>query len=162
MNALILYRSFYGNTKQVDETIAQEIRALGHETTIQDVRQKLPNLQGIDWIIVGSPTRIARANRNAVNILKRLKKKGFSDKPVAVFDTYGPLPATPEELEKAKKWIDPGAAGNLYRVAANQGLNVYSETLRCEVKDLKGPLADNAVDKAISFTRGFISAFRNT
>ncbi len=162
MKALILYRSFFGNTKQVADAIAQEIQTLGHEPTIQDVRQKLPDLHGVDSIVVGAPTRMARANRKAVNVLKRLKKKGFSDKPVAIFDTYGPIPKTPEELEKDKKWFYPGAAGIMQKVAKNQGLNVYPETLRCEVKGLKGPLADNELEKAVSFTRVFVSTFGKT
>ena len=105
---------------------------------------------------------MARANRKAVNVLKRLKKKGFSDKPVAIFDTYGPIPTTPEELEKGKKWIYPGAAGIMQKVAKNRGLNVYPETLRCEVKEMKGPLADNALENAVSFTRVFVSTFGKT
>jgi len=159
MKALILYRSFFGNTKQVADAIAQEMRTLGHESTVQDVRKKLPDLHGIDFILVGAPTRMARVNRKAVNVLKRLKKKGFSDRPVAIFDTYGPLPTTPEELEKTKKWIYPGAAGIMQKIAKDQGLNVYSEALRCEVKGLKGPLADNALEKAVSFTSVFVSTF---
>ena len=162
MKVLILYRSFFGNTKQVADAIAHEIRTSGHETTIQDVRQTLPDLRGVDSIVVGSPTRIARANRKAINVLKRLKKKGFSDKPVAIFDTYGPLPKTPEELEKGKKWIYPGAAGIMEKVAKERGLNVFPETLRCEVKELKGPLADNALEKAVTFTRVFLSTLAKT
>jgi menaquinone-dependent protoporphyrinogen IX oxidase len=159
MKSLILYRSFFGNTKQVADAMAQEIRTLGHESTVQDVREDLPDLHGIDFIFVGAPTRMARVNRKVVNVLKQLKKKGFSDKSVAIFDTYGPLPATPEELEKAKKWIYPGAAGIMQEVAKDQGLNLYSEVLRCEVKGLKGPLADNALEKAVSFTSAFVSTF---
>ncbi len=57
MKALILYRSFFGNTKQVADAIAQEIQTLGNEPTIQDVRQKFPDLHGVDSIVVGAPTR---------------------------------------------------------------------------------------------------------
>jgi flavodoxin len=157
MKALILFRSFYGNTKQVAETMAQQVRALGHECTVQDVRQKLPDLHGIDFVYVGAPTRMARVNRKALRVLKRLKKKGVSDQAIAIFDTYGPVPTNPEELEKAKNWFYPGAAGIMQKVAKGQGLNVYSEVLRCEVKGMKGPLVDNAIDTAVAFTRGFVS-----
>jgi hypothetical protein len=37
-------------------------------------------------------------------------------------------------------------------------LNVYSETLRCEVREMKGPLADNAQEITASFVKKFISA----
>jgi len=34
MKALILYRSYYGNTKQVAEVIAKQIRTGDHESTV--------------------------------------------------------------------------------------------------------------------------------
>jgi flavodoxin len=157
MKGLILFRSHYGNTKQVAESIVKQITAQGHEADVQDVRQKLPDLQDFDFVMVGSPTRFARPDGKALGILKQLKKKGFVEKPVAVFDTYGPVPTSPEELEKTKKWLYPGAAGIMHRVAKEQGLNVYQEILRCEVQGgVKGPLADNQLEKATEFTQEFI------
>jgi menaquinone-dependent protoporphyrinogen IX oxidase len=159
MKGLILFRSHYGNTRQVADAIAQQIVALGHEATIQDVRQKLPNLQGMDFIMVGCPTRFARADGKALGALKELRKRGFVQKPVAVFDTYGPVLADPKELEKTKKWLFPGAAGIMQRVAKEQGLNVYPGTLRCEVQGgAKGPLAEHQIEKAAFFAKDFISA----
>lgn len=160
MKALVLFRSFYGNTKEVAEAIAQQIKALGHEVEVQDLRLKLPDLNGIDVILIGAPTRMARVTRKAKSVLKKLRKKGFGAKPIAVFDTYGPVPAKSEELEKGKKWLYPGAAGILHKAAKEQGLNVYENTLRCEVAGMKGPLKDKEKDKAASFTKEFISAIR--
>ena len=158
MKGRIFFRSHYGNTQQVAEAMAQQITALGHEAVVQDVRQKMPELQDIDFIMVGSPTRIARADGKAKKVLKQLGKKGLTEKAVAVFDTYGPVPTDPVELEKTKKWLYPGAAGILHRLAGEQGLNVYPETLRCEVKGgMKGPLAENQLEKAAAFAEKFIS-----
>jgi flavodoxin len=160
MKALILFRSHYGNTKQIAEGIAKELGAQGIETIIQDLRWKLPDLSDVDFILMGSPTRMARVNRKALRALKRLRKKGYTEKPIAIFDTYGPIPTKPEELEKGKKWLYPGAAGIMQNAAKTLGLNVYSETLRCEVKGMKGPLADNELEKAASFAKAFLSAAR--
>ena len=157
MKALVLFRSYYGNTKQVAEVIAQQISALGHESNVQDIRQKLPDLNSVDFIMIGAPTRMARVNRKAIGVLKHLRKKGFAGKPIVVFDTYGPVPTKPEEMENAKKWLYPGAAGIMQKVARDLGLNVYENTLRCEVKEMKGPLVDNEQAKAASFTKEFIS-----
>jgi flavodoxin len=158
MRGLVLFRSHYGNTKRVADSIAQQIIALGHEAIVQDLRQKLPDLQVFDFVMIGSPTRFARADRKALSVLKQLRKKGFSEKPLAIFDTYGPVPTKPEELEKSKKWLYPGAAGMMQRVAKEQGLNVYVETLRCEVLGgMKGPLAEHQLEKAASFTTEFVS-----
>lgn len=157
MKTLILYRSYYGNTKQVAEAIAQQIITLGHESSIQDIRQRFPDLQGVDAIIVGAPTRMGRVTRKAKSVLRHLKRKGHTDKPVAVFDTIAILPSTPEEMEKVKKWFSPGAVGIMQNVARDQGLKLFPETLRCEVAGMKGPLAENAIGKAIDFATAFIS-----
>jgi flavodoxin len=158
MKGLVLFRSHYGNTKQVAESIGQQITALGHEAIIQDLRQKLPDLQDFNFILIGSPTRFARPDGKALRLLKQFAKKGFTEKTIAVFDTYGPVPTNPEELEKTKKWLYPGAAGIMHRVAKEQDLNVYSEILRCEVQGgVKGPLADNQLEKAAAFAKEFIS-----
>jgi flavodoxin len=158
MKGLVLFISHYGNTKQVAETIAKQITDSGHEAAVQDLRQRLPDLIGFDFVAIGSPTRFARPAGKALSVLKQLRKKGFAEKPVAIFDTYGPVPTNPEELEKGKKWLYPGAAGIMQKVAKEQGLNVYPDTLRCEVLGgLKGPLADRQLEKAASFTKEFVS-----
>jgi len=157
MKALVLFRSYYGNTRQVAEVIARQLQTLGHQALVQDLRHKLPDLHGFDFVFIGAPTRMARVNRKAVRVLKRLRKKGFADKPIGVFDTYGPLPTKPEDMEKSKKWLYPGAAGIMQKVAQDQGLNVYPKTLRCLVQGMKGPLADKELEKAVDFTKEFIS-----
>jgi len=157
MKALVLFRSYHGNTKQVADAIANELSKHGVESAVQDLRRELPDLNNFDLILIGSPTRMARVNRRARRVLKRIGKKGFTKKLIAVFDTYGPVPTEPKELEKGKKWLYPGAAGILHEVAEAQGLNVYSKTLRCEVQGMKGPLKDNELEKAASFAKEVVS-----
>lgn len=156
MKALVLFISHYGNTKQVAETIAQQITASGHEVVIQDLRQRLTDLN-FDFIVIGAPTIMARVTGKALSVLKQLRKRGFTQIPIAIFDTYGPVPTKPEEMKKGRKWLYPGAAGIMQKVAKEQGLNVYADTLRCEVKAYKGPLADYQSEKAITFTKEFLS-----
>ena len=158
MKALILYRSHYGNTKNVAEGIAQAVRGTGNEAEVQDLRRKMPDLSGYGALLIGAPTRMARVTRRAKRVLKVLKKKNFT-KPVAIFDTYGPVPTKPEELEKARKWLYPGAAGIMQALGTQLGLKIYAEILRCEVQaGVKGPLKDGELDKAAAFARKFITA----
>lgn len=160
MKALILYRSYHSNTKKVAEAMADALAAQEVESVVQDLRRKLPDLSAFDLILIGSPTRMARVTRKAKQVLKQIRKKGIGDKPVAVFDTYGPVPTNPEELEKGKKWLYPGAAGILYKLAKTLGLNVYPKTLRCEVAGLKGPLGEKELEKAASFAKEFAAEMR--
>ena len=158
MKALILYRSHYGNTRQVSEAIAAELTSLGHTAAVQDLRRRLPELEGFDLIFIGAPTRMGRVTRRALRVLKRLRKRECTGKPIAVFDTYGPIPTKPKELEKARKWIYPGAAGIMQDAAKALGLNVYPSVLRCEVRGMKGPLVEGGLERVAAFTRDFVSA----
>jgi flavodoxin len=157
MKALLLYRSYHGNTKLVAEAMARELAAAGHEAVVQDLRRKLPELGTFACAFIGAPTRMARVTWRALSVLKKLRKRGFVAKPVAVFDTYGPIPTKPEEIEKARKWILPGAAGIMEKAARDQGLKVYAKTLRCEVVGMNGPLAEHEKEKAAAFVREFVS-----
>ena len=103
MKALILFRSFHGNTKQAAEAMSRGIASLGHEATLHDLRRRFPDLAGIRCVLIGAPTRMGRVTRRAYRALKRLRKKGIGERPVAVFDTYGPVPTDAEELKKGAK-----------------------------------------------------------
>jgi menaquinone-dependent protoporphyrinogen IX oxidase len=158
MRALILYRSYHGNTKQTADAMAEKLRSLGHEAEVRDLRAPLPDLAGVDLFVVGAPTRMARVTGRAKAALRRLRRRGIAARPIAVFDTYGPLPKTPEDAEKGRKWLEPGAAGILRQTAAGLGLHVHPEVLRCAVKEAYGPLADGELDKARAFAERFAAA----
>jgi hypothetical protein len=158
MNALVLYRSFYGNTKSVADAIAQKLGELGWQAEVRDVRQKLPDLARTDLLFIGAPTRIKRVGGKPLRVIRALRKKGFADRTVAIFDTCGVIPTTPEELAKSREWLIPGAAGIMHRTATEQGLKVFAETLRCEVQGLKGPLVSDALEKARRFAGSVAAA----
>jgi hypothetical protein len=40
--------------------------------------------------MIGSPTRFARADGKALRVLKELRKKGFTEKPIAILEV-GPI-----------------------------------------------------------------------
>ncbi len=155
MKGLVLFRSWYGNTKQVAEHMARTIGSLGHQAATLDLREKLPDLADIDFIIIGAPTRMAGVTGKATSVLKQLKKEKFN-KPIAIFDLYGPIPTDPKEYEKGKHWLYPGAADKMLAEAKKQGLNLYPETLRVEVKGMEGPVAEGDMEKAAVWVRGLM------
>ena len=156
MKGLVLYRSFYGNTQKVAEHMVAQVKALGHDALTQDLREKLPDLTDIDFVIVGAPTRMAGVTGTATSALKHLKKEKFS-RSVALFDLFGPIPKDPAAFEKGKHWLYPGAIGKMVDEAKKQGLNLYPETLRVEVKEIAGPVVESDLDKAAAFVKGFIA-----
>ena len=160
MNALILFRSFYGNTRAVADAIAKRLGELGWQSEVRDVRQKLPDFGQMNLVFIGAPTRFKRAGGRPLRVIRRLRKRGYGDRPLAIFDTCAVIPTTPEELAKSGEWIIPGAAGIMHQVAKEQCLNVYEETLRCEVEGMKGPLVADALEKAKAFAGSVAASIR--
>jgi menaquinone-dependent protoporphyrinogen IX oxidase len=54
MNALVLFRSYHGNTKQVAEAIARHLRERGHLAVVQGPRRRLPEVGGYDRAALGN------------------------------------------------------------------------------------------------------------
>ena len=151
MKGLVAYDSVYGNTKQVAEAIAEEIKANGHEAVLVSVKEKLPEPLDFDFAFVGSPTRIANASRASKRVVKRLAKSGFGTKPVVAFDTI-----LPGVLEKTDRW-GRTAAKVMSDLGKAKGLNMREPSLHATVKDMKGPLADDAVASARTYTKEFLA-----
>lgn len=157
MKGIVLYRSHFGNTKLVAETIARQLTTRGHEASIHDVRQDVAGTETPDFIFIGSPTRFARPDGKTLNVLKDMRKRGLTGIPVAVFDTYGPDPENAVESGK-NRWLSPGAAGIMQREAEKQGLKVHGTTLRCAILGgQKGPLEQRYPEKVSAFINEFLT-----
>jgi flavodoxin len=148
MKGLVVYDSVYGNTKMVAEAIAHQIEDEGHQAEMRGLRDKTDNPTDGDYMFIGSPTRMGKMTPRAKNFLNKIERKLWADKPIFVFDTYGPLPESAEEREKKKKWLEPGAAGKLQNLLKKKGFNVSGELLRCEVMGIKGPLGSDELNRA--------------
>jgi flavodoxin len=160
MNGLIACDSYFGNTLQVAETLAEELRAAGHDVTVVNLHeQKLdarkPPAADAGFLGIGGPTRMARMSRRARSFAKKLDAAAVAGRPVFVFDTYGPLDADPAKNEEDGKWFYPGGGEKLKDTLAEQGVDVYPEVLRCLVIEMKGPLVTDALESARQFARRF-------
>jgi flavodoxin len=159
MKGVIAFDSYYGNTKGVAEAMREEIERAGHQATMINMRTSREVPSEGDFLMVGSPTRFKKMTRPAKRLVKKLDVKAWGARPIAVFDTFSPYRGSdPKQLEKSKKWIDPGAAGFLTALAGKRGLKVRVPALRCSVKDMKGPLDDGELDKAREYARQFAAS----
>jgi flavodoxin len=55
MKGIVAYDSVHGNTKQVAEAIAEEIRAAGHEVELIFLKESESNVAQGDFLFIGSP-----------------------------------------------------------------------------------------------------------
>jgi flavodoxin len=159
MNGLIACDSYFGNTLQVAEALAEELRAAGHDVTVVNLHvEKLdarkPPAADAGFLGIGGPTRMAKMSRRTRSFAKKLDAAALAGRPVFVFDTYGPLDADPAD-HADDKWFYPGGGAKLRDALTEQGVDVYPEVLRCLVTSMKGPLVTEALDSAREFARRF-------
>ena len=160
MNGLIACESYFGNTLQVADALAEELRAAGHDVTVVNLHtQKLDVRKSpaadAGFLGIGGPTRMARMSRRARSFARKLDAAAVAGRPVFVFDTYGPLDADPAKNEENSKWFYPGGGEKLKDALTAQGVDVYPEVLRCLVTSMNGPLVADALNSARGFARRF-------
>lgn len=156
MKGIVAYDSVYGNTRKVAETIADQLGTEGHQTELINLRERVPKEIKADFMFIGSPTRIKRMTGKTRRFIKKIDAGRWGSGPICAFDTYGPIPKTEDEMNKASKWLYPGAAGEIQELAKKRGLTVHPSALRCAVTDIKGPLTSEAPQKAREFVHEFV------
>lgn len=162
MKGIVAYDTYYGNTKRVAEAIAEQIKADGHGVEMRSVREKYPSPPQGDFLFVGSPNRMAKVSGKTKRFVKKLDVDAWRSKPIAVFVTVLPGPVDePDEKKKAKadKWVFQ-AGPKLRDLAKARGLNVVDKILHVTVKDMKGPLADNAIEVTKQYTHEFVETLK--
>lgn len=154
MRIVVAYDTYYGNTKQVAEAIAEQAKSEGHEVELRDVKESYPSPPQGDALFVGSPVRVGRVTRATRRFVKKLDRTAWKDKPIIVFTTTAMAPkedATEKQKQSAQKWAFDVAPKFKDKMKA-RGLNAMDSVLFVEVKDVKGPLVDTGLEKARQFT----------
>jgi len=158
MKGLVAYDSVFGNTKQVAEAVAEQIRADGHSAELVSLRSGGKERPGADFLFVGGPTRFKKMTRPVKKFMKHLDRSYWSSRPIVAFDTHGLPGKTEEERLKSDKWINPGAAGGIIGLGNKLGMKMHPTPLRCAVMDMKGPLEQESLEKAKAFAHEFVSS----
>ena len=157
MKGIVAYDSVYGNTKQVAEAIAEQVRSDGHEVELVSLENEGAKTVTGDFMFVGSPTRIGRMTKKTKVFLEGLNVEYWKNKPIVAFDTVGPLP---EDEEKRKKWlsrIEKSAATRMHELIGGRGLSAHPDILHIAVTGFKGPLASDGIAIAKDFAHRFVA-----
>ena len=87
MKAIVIYDSVFGNTRQIAEAIGKGL-ATGAEVRIFQISDARPErLKGLDFLVIGSPTRGFRPTPAVAKLLKDLPAGSLRGIKVAAFDT---------------------------------------------------------------------------
>ena len=145
MNTLIVYDSQYGNTARVAQALADALRAFGQAQAVHvDQAYSIP-LQGVDLLIVGSPTQGFQPTLALHSFVANISTQRLRRMAVACFDTRF----------RGFIWEHSAAThlGQQLRTIGNEPL-VPPESFY--VKSLKkpGPLLDGELERAGAWALG--------
>lgn len=154
MKSVVVYESWFGNTRQIAEAIAAELRRAG-EVALATVDDPLPPLDGVDLVVVGAPTH-AHALSSASTRRGALQRRGESRQ--AGRGIRGWLRSLPEADGRAAAAFDTridkpvflvgSASRGIGRRLERRGHVLVSRPQSFLVVDMEGPLADGELDRA--------------
>jgi len=140
MNALVIYHSQFGNTRQVAEAIAGVFQGTGAARTIGADQLAAADLQDVDLVVMGTPTHKMNLPEAVRPVFEKLPRRILRGVPVAAFDTSYEMSAFLARFTAAKR-ID-----QKLRKLGGKRL-VPPETFRVHHHH-EGPLYDGEIERA--------------
>jgi flavodoxin I len=147
MKALVVYDSVFGNTGRIAESIGG---AISGDTKVSKVEALLPaDLEGLDLLVLGSPTRAGRPTQPMQDFLARHQGKAFARLKVASFDTRVPA-----------KWVAVFgfAAKRMAKALEVRGGSLVAPPEAFFVAGERGPLKEGEEERAAAWARGIARA----
>lgn len=151
MKTLVIYDSVFGNTEKIAQAMADAVGG-----TAKTVTSFSPaDLDGVELLLVGSPTRGFRATEPMTNWLKSLPAGKLAGVKAAAFDTrisQEEINAGPFFLKWLVKWqgyaaekISAGlTAAGAKSAGSDQGFLVHSQ---------QGPICDGEIERATAWVK---------
>ncbi len=153
MKALIVYDSFFGNTEKVAMAIGG---ALGSSKDIKVSRVSETNmgqLKGLEFLIVGSPTRAFSSTPAIKTFIKDLPRESLAGIKVAAFDTRMKIDEKTPGILRFFAGIFGYAGKPILDGLVKKGGEQVLPEQGFFVNDSEGPLADGELDRAEDWAR---------
>jgi len=149
MHTVIIFDSDYGDTREIAEAIATDLRTAG-PVDIAKVRTRaaasLP--PDVDLLIVGSPTHMHHLSTPVRGYLEQLPAKSLAGVEAAAFDT------------RARGWklFTGAASGGIARQLQKHGAHLVVRPESFQVVRKEGPLVDGEVLHAHTWAQHILAA----
>lgn len=148
MKVLVIYDSYFSNTEQIANAIAgsfaeqENIKVVKVDAVVED------DLEGLDYLLVGSPTRGFQPSDGTKAFLKTLSGDSLDGVKVAAFDTR----ISADDIQSGLLRIFVNLAGYAAKPISNRLKKAGGELVMAPegfyVKGEKGPLKDGELERA--------------
>lgn len=156
MKAVILYESFFGNTKKI--AIAMT-KAQNINFQILEIRDfKVEQIENFDLLVLGSPTRGFRPCEETKKLLQQIPSKKLSGKKVAAFDTRIELESISSKSLRFIVKTGGYAAKHITKGLQKKGGILIAPPEGFLVTDEKGPLKNGEEERAAEWANNLLSS----
>ena len=157
MKILVIYDSFFGNTEKVAQAISQALTPGNTVVTKRVSQVEAADLQGLDWLFLGSPTRAFRPSEDTQAFLKRLGAGDLAGVSAAVFDTR----IDPEDIKPGFLRFIVKKGGYAIKAMAQsltkKGARLVDAGEGFFVLGSEGPLREGELDRTADWAKGVMA-----
>ena len=160
MKSLVIYDSYFGNTEKLAQAVG---KALGTEKTVSVVRVAeagLNLLEGIDLLVVASPTRGFRPSEGTTKFLNSLPAGALQGVQAAVFDTRIDLETIKNKVFKFIVRRGGYANKAIAKALEKKGAVVLQPIEGFFVDDSEGPVSAGEIERAVEWAAGIKAAMK--
>jgi len=144
MKGTVIYQSKFGDCRQIAEAIGKGLADAGHEVEVIPVKSAGSPDPKLDFIVIGGPTRAARAYGPIKRLAKQWFKEGWAGKPFATFSTGASVNTEKPSTQASER---------LQELLKANGLVPASPPFTAAVQAMHGPLAEGEPERAEEFGR---------
>jgi len=153
MNALVVYYSQFGNTRQVAEAVVEVFQGMGVARTLSADQLTAADLQDVDLVVMGTPTHKMNLPEAVRPVFEELPRRILRGVPIAAFDTSYKMSTFLTRFTAAKR-VD-----RKLRKLGGKRL-VPPETFHVE-EHHEGPLYDGELERAKAWAETILSRYRS-
>ncbi len=151
MNILIVYDSYFGNTKEIAYMIAGKLEEDNELKIVKADDVEKEDMNDIDLLVVGSPTRAFKPSPKITQFMKQIEFGSLKGVKVAVFDTRISKEDTNIKILKGMIKIFGYAANPMAKLLARKGGEIVVEPIGFYVADTEGPIKDGEKERVIQW-----------
>jgi flavodoxin len=153
MKVLIVFDSFFGNTEQIAHAISNSFAANYIVEACRVSEFELEHLNGLQLLIVGSPTRGFKFSTATKDFFAKIPANGLKGIKVAAFDTrISPMDANSRVYNLLSKTFGY-AAEPIAKMLVKKGGEMIIPPAGFIVKDTEGPLKEGELERAASWLK---------
>jgi flavodoxin len=158
MKMLVVFDSVFGNTEKIAREIGAALSAVGAVEVLRVGEVSLEQLKGLDYLIVGSPTRAFKATAPVRKLLQSIPPHWLDGVKVAAFDTRADVQEVNSSVLTFMVKLFGYAAGPIAAGLVKKGGLAAGAPAGFYITATEGPLREGELERAAAWASGILGS----